>query len=455
MPYFWRLCSLTACALLLASTAYAQRTRTSIDKQLPCESYSDSAAVFIGVASAPVNRWVKLPGQLDRSGAESPPIPMTLTPMTVERAYVGVRTPVMYVLPLGNDYRPTPGRRYLVYGRHYHPPDIVMASPPSSAKDIDAAAADIAFLETLTPGVKGGTISGVVLLKDRTYEGVTRDVTPLDRVVVRVFNNNFSAEAVTASDGQFSVTVPAGNYELKPELPDDVVTWDSTSEIHTVVADGGCSVVTIDTLFNGRVRGVLRGPDGRPLTGTSVDLVPMDIEPDRTGHVRGMGSVSTNGKGEFEFAGRPPGRYFLGVGLYTGPNANGPSYPRTYYPGTTDKQSAIPVIVERGRAAEGHDFSIPMLLEKGELEVMVDSEYAGELTMCYRSLADQGIIWSRDPMRAGVPMRLSVVDGQQYEVHAHLEFSGGHLESEPFIFTATTGKTVVRLRPDAPRMLHR
>jgi hypothetical protein len=444
MPRFWRLSSLSACALLLASTAYAQRT--PIEKQLPCESYSQSTAVFIGVAGAPVDRWVQLP--------DHPPLQMKLTPMTVERAYVGVQTPVMYVLPLGNDYRPAPGRRYLVYGRGYHPPHIVMASPPSSAKDVDAAAGDIAFLDSLMPGVKGGTISGVVQLKDRTYDGITRDATPLDRVVVRIFTEKYSTEAVTESDGKFSATVPAGTYELKPELPEGVVTWDSTSEIHTVVADGGCSVVTIDTLFNGRVRGVLRGPDGRPLSGTSVDLVPTDIEPDKTGHVKGMGSVSTNIRGEFEFAGRPPGRYYLGVGLYSGPNANGPSYPRTYYPGTTDKQSAIPVIIERGRAADGHDFSIPMLLEEGELEVVVETEYAGELTMCYRSLA-QRISRERYPMRAGVPMRMSVVDGQQYEVHAHLEFSGGHLESEPFIFTATTGKTVVKLRPDAPRMLHR
>jgi hypothetical protein len=443
---FWRLCSVTGCALLFASAAYAQGTRTPIGQQVPCESYSDSAAVFIAVAGAPVDRWVQLP--------DHPRLQMKLTPMTVERAYVGVKTPVMYLVPLGNDHRPVPGRRYLVYGRHYHPPDIVMASPPSSAKEVAAAAPDIAFLETLMPGVPGGTVSGVIQLKDRTYEGKTRDVTPLDGVVVRIFTATYSTDAVTDSDGRFSATVPAGTYQLKPDLPEGVVTWDSTSELHTIVADGGCSVVTIDTQFNGRVRGVLRGPDGRPLTGSSVDLVPMDIEKDgKTGHVNGMGSVSTNAKGEFEFAGRPPGRYYLGVGLYSGPNANGPSYPRTYYPGTTDEQSATPVIVERGRVTDGHDFSIPMLLEKGEVEVVVESEQAGEMTTCYRQLA-QRISWSRYRMRAGVPVRMAVVDGQQYEVHAHLEFAGGHLESEPFIVTGTTGKTVVTLRPDASRNLH-
>ena len=54
----------------------------------------------------------------------------------------------------------------------------------------------------------------------------------------------------------------------------------------------------------------------------------------------------------------------------------------------------------------------------------------------------------------GLVYKRPVGDGQRYQIHAHLEYPGGHLESEPFVFTATTGKTVVTLRPDAPRTLH-
>ena len=58
-------------------------------------------------------------------------------------------------------------------------------------------------------------------------------------------------------------------------------------------------------------------------------------------------------------------------------------------------------------------------------------------------------------MKPGITYRGVLVDGQRYEVHVHLKFHGGHLESEPFVFTATSGKTSVTLRPDAPRDLHR
>lgn len=115
----------------------------------------------------------------------------------------------------------------------------------------------------------------------------------------------------------------------------------------------------------------------------------------------------------------------------------------------------MPILVEPGHAGGAFDFSIPMLLSKGELEVIVDSDYAGELKLCFIQLEDIFSRWSSYNAQRGIPLRVPVVDGQRYQVHAHLTFPGGHLESEPLVFTASTEKTVLRLRPDAPRTLHR
>lgn len=445
MPTIRRSLPLVASACLLASAGYAQHT--PIEKQLPCESLSESAAVFVGVAGAPVMRWVRMPDQ--------PAVQMKLSPIAVERTYAGVAAPVMYLTPLGVERYETPGRRYLVYGRAYYPPDVVMASPGLGAKEVETASADLAFLETLSGSGGGGTLSGVVRLKALTYDYTTSATMPLDRIVVRISSSIHATEAVTDANGRFAVSLPAGTYELTPELPEGLVVWDSTSRLEATVGDGGCAVSTIDTRLDGRVRGLLRGPDGQPLSGTSVDLMPVDLEPDeRTGQVKGTSSVTTNSGGEFEFTGRPAGRYYLGVNLYNAPNPFGPSYPRTYYPGTTERGSAVPIVVEAGHAGGVFDFSIPTVFSKGELEVIVDSDYAGELKLCFVQLEDLFSRWSSYDARPGIPLRLPVVDGQRYEVHAHLTVRGGHLESEPFVFTATTGRTVVRLRPDAPRVLH-
>jgi hypothetical protein len=187
----------------------------------------------------------------------------------------------------------------------------------------------------------------------------------------------------------------------------------------------------------------------------SVDLVPMDVAPERsTGHIQGAGSVSTNDAGEFDFRGRSPGRYYLGVGLYNAPNPLGRSYPRTYYPGTTDRASAVPILIGLGSAIEGHDFALATALSKGQLEVIVEGD-AGPVKVCVVPLENQVRSWSTYEVRAGETLREPVVEGQRYQVHAHLELADGHLESEPFEFTASAGTTWVTLRPDAPRDLHR
>jgi hypothetical protein len=363
----------------------------------------------------------------------------------------------MYLMPLGVEHYATAGTKYLVYGRSYHPPDIVMASPGFGARQIEHAAEDLAFLEALTPAPTGGIIAGTVEQKESVYGAVGRIRAPLEGVTVRIFNDTFSTEAVTDADGRFVASgIPGGRYQLTPQLPEGLVVVDPTTPIQAFVRDGGCATAAVEVVFNGRVRGVLRGPDGRPLRSTSVDLMPMDVAPEpTTGHIMGTSSVSTNADGEFEFTGRPPGRYYLGVSLYNAPNPSGPSYPRTYYPGTTDRAHAVPVVVELGRPSEGFDFSIPGILPKGELEYVVESPFAGKLTVCFLQLED---LFSRrisHGVKAGVVYTSAVVDGQRYEVHVHLEYPGGHLESEPFVFTATTGKTTVTLRSDAPRTLHR
>lgn len=406
--------------------------------------------MFVGTAGAPVKGWVQLPDQ--------PLVEMVLTPVAVERAYVGVSTPVVYLTPLGIEEYATPGRRYLVYGSGYRPPDIVMASPGFGAKPIERAGQDLAFLDQLIPGLRGGTIAGIVQEKAYVHGKVPSPIIrPLDGILVRIFSEKYSTETVTGIDGRFVVTgLPAGVYEFAPQLPDDLVTWDSTSRSTRAIRDSGCALVTIDTVFSGRVRGVLRGPDSQPLPRTSVDLVPIDVKPDPvTGHVIGAGSVSTNLRGEFEFKGRPPGRYWLGLSLYNAPNRYGPSFPRTYYPGTTDREHAVPVVVEGAANGNAFDFTLPEAFSKGELTVVVETSYQGKLTVCFVQLEDLFLSWSSEDVAAGVPITRPVVDGQRYQVHAHLEYPGGHLESEPVVFTATTQRTVVTLRPNAPRTFHR
>jgi hypothetical protein len=436
-------------ALMASSVASAQVS----DSQAPCEAFSQSEAVFVGRAGGRVKRWVE-------QGPDNPPYQLTVTPVTVDRVYLGTTPSVVYLTPFSPRRDLTPGQTYLVYGRHYRPPDLYMASLGMGVKDIERAANDLAFLDSLTPDARGGTIHGTVELKAAKDDGTLGAAEPLAGIAIRIlrrarveyrqFTYTDSTDVVTDSGGRFLASgLPTGEYELVPELPPGVVVRDATSRIVTTVRNGGCAMSTIETRTDGRVRGVLRGPTGAPLA-WSVDLVPMDIEPDSTGHIKGMGSVSTDETGAFDFRGRLPGRYYLGVSLYDAPT----SYPRTYYPGTTDRAASVPVVVGRGYVTDGYDFAVATVLAKGQLDVTVDTDQAGVRKVCIVPLDNQGSSWSTYAFEAGEHFRQEVTEGQRYQVHAHVERAGGHLESEPFEFTATTGTTEVTLRPDAPRGLH-
>jgi hypothetical protein len=426
--------------LLIASTLHAQSPNWSV----PCEALNQADTVFTGVAGAPIRRVVTRPGSESSE--------MTLTPIFVEREYLGTTTATMYVSPRAIEGYAAPGRRYLIYGVSYWPPDIVEASPGYGIKEIDAAEqdGDFTFLETMPWLTIGGTITGVV--EYRTDSTTASPRIPLKEIPVQILSDQYAIEARTGPEGRFTVPVPGGFYRVSARLPADL----RAGESRVLVRDGGCGAVSIraSRRYSGRVAGMLRGANGAPLPETTVDLIPIDAPSDNVRYLNGQRSVRSGLGGEFEFSDVPSGAYYLGVSLYLAPNPNGPAYPRTYYPGSAEPDGARRIVVREDQPIEGIDFSVPPTLRKGQLEVVVDTPYAGQLTLCFEELEDQIGRWTTESVQAGVVVRKPVVEMQRYRVHAHLKFADGHLESLPFTFVATNGKTVVRLRPDAPRTFH-
>lgn len=92
-------------------------------------------------------------------------------------------------------------------------------------------------------------------------------------------------------------------------------------------------------------------------------------------------------------------------------------------------------------------------IAQGEIELYVASDVAGKMTVCLHAL--DGVNGRATyEVRSGESVRRPVVDGQRYQVHAHVEYPGGHVESEPIVFKGARGRAVLTLRPDAPRNLH-
>jgi len=74
--------------------------------------------------------------------------------------------------------------------------------------------------------------------------------------------------------------------------------------------------------------------------------------------------------------------------------------------------------------------------------VIVESDRPGTLEVCMSEITDGPQTSSRRAARNGGPQIFPVMDGQRYSVHAHLETSTGHLETEPLVIVG--GSTAQR-----------
>lgn len=311
----------------------------------PCEAFGAARAVFVGQAG--------VPGVAPVTFADGLRSTLKLSPVTVERAFRGVVGDTMYVSPAGIETYLTPGERYLIYGRDYGFPNIVLSTTSYGTKLLRDAARDLEFLETLDRNASGGIITGVLTLDESDAALIGSDVRPLPGIAVRLVSQTFAATTSTADDGRFVFSgVPPGVYRAEPVLPDDLAANDNPSPTAKLASSGGCAAMRVHVVPNGRVSGLLKGGDVPAVT---VALMPADLkvdEPDRF-----VQSVTVTRDSRFEFAHVRPGRYILGRLPMT--LTNGERIPATYYPGTAIRTEASVIVIGRAETQNVGQFIMP------------------------------------------------------------------------------------------------
>jgi hypothetical protein len=330
-----------AVALFIAWPATASAAELS-----PCEAYGAAVAVFVGEAGAPVRRLV--------AQTDGPPVWETVSPVTVERSFRGVSSPIVFVTPLGIDQLLVPGERYLVYGHSYSVSDTFMASDGIyGTKPLARAGRDLEFLDLIAPNASGGTISGVLEFDASNVSHIGTDVAPLANIAIRASNGERAFETRTASTGWFQVSgLPRGTYTIETELPPDLamskIPWPMVE-----LEEGGCVSMSPRVVPNGQITGRLRFP-ARPAGFASVSLIPFDRWRPGTQEAY-VDRVEADRDGRFSFEGVRPGRYVLGhAATYDG----GPMQ-RAYYPGTEDATMASVIEIGPATIVDVGEFLIP------------------------------------------------------------------------------------------------
>ena len=158
----------------------------------------------------------------------------------------------------------------------------------------------------------------------------------------------------TDTDGVFLVTgVRSGQVSATPSLANGLAIVDDKSTMKPL-GEGGCVALQMRAALNGQIRGRVVGAGGTPKAGMKIQLVPGAAGWRARDH---RYEATTNDGGEFEFRTIPPGSYFVGYErIVSGRSSSHP--PFTYYPGTSDRAAAIPIVVGSATVHNGIDFTV-------------------------------------------------------------------------------------------------
>lgn len=201
----------------------------------------------------------------------------------------------------------------------------------------------------------GGTISGKVTVSGKSIPGA--QILVLDSFDVR---NGRVAKVETDIDGQYKVTLPKpGNYKVIPLISGFTFTSEPGSlrgGIAVTLAKGD-EITGID--FSLKSGGVITGRilsfDNKPIGNTSIKL--QRIEPDgKKTPIYPINPVlvRTDDRGIYRIYGISPGKYLVSVGIK--PDASSATFgvgktyiPLTYFPNTTQEESAHIIEVKEGK----------------------------------------------------------------------------------------------------------
>ena len=309
---------------------------------------------------------------------------------------------------------------------------------------VENAANELAVLDAAALVGGRGTIYGAVVAGPAGATGVPR--IPFPGVRIRLNSKGFATDTFTDSDGRFVVTgVPEGFVDIESQLPDG---WRGGGA-RIDVGPGGCTRLDLVARLNGRVRGRVLHADGTPMT-WMVDLIPVDLR--REPAADPPRSVRADKDGDYQFDGVQPGAYLIGVNLRH-PESLAEPYRPTFFPGTSNREEAVPVIVGAGSVHDGVNLVLRDPLMKGQLEVWVQSDaVSGDASLCVSHISATATQWVR--YSQPTPVTVEVIEGERFRLVGHVEGRDSHYESEVVEVIGMPGRRTLTLRANVPARTH-
>lgn len=222
-------------------------------------------------------------------------------------------------------------------------------------------------------------------------------------------------ESITDSSGVYQIQgLPAGKYKVTADLPPELMLFGNVPPVSTLeFPAGACYVLPLQAMPAAKIRGRILNEKGQAIYG-GVELLR------GSSYVAGShGQWESSGKDGFKFEMVPDGPYVLVFNKDNEPNPDSP-YPRTFYPGVTDPDKLVPIIVEGGKAVTA-DIHVSGATPVHRLDVSVtwpDSSPVQGLVFVFAEPGN-GRGSGSDEIGPGL-FRLNLFHGQRYTIKASL-----------------------------------
>jgi hypothetical protein len=364
-------------SLMLLSAAEQANACSCIRSPSPCAAFSDASAVFVGT----VISFSTLSSE-HSDGSRKYQFIEKVARFSIEQAYKGVSGAEVEVFTGQGDsdcgYGFEQGKRYVVYAYRGSESDRLATGICSRTALASKANEDLQFLNGLVKARSGGRIYGQVTqyIGDRQYEG-TRAVRNLSGVTVTIEGQGYRLEVITDGKGKYEITgVQPGEYEISAQLPeqfgvigpegmpDDKHGSYKSSKVK--VGDKGCAKADLAVFFDGRISGVVRDSENRPIPEMSIELIKFETLGDSHINPKYF-TAETDEEGRYEFRMVQPGRYVVGINIASLPDERY-SDTRTFYPGVSDLSKAQVIEIGEGTKLKGFDLNVPSRLKEGEVK---------------------------------------------------------------------------------------
>jgi hypothetical protein len=347
----------------------------------------------------------------------------------IDERFAGTETAEIDVFSGGDDgdcaFRFKKGEQYIVFTNKSEDGRL-FATICSGTRPAGEGRALIPQLRAMRNGQRVASVFGVLRRSDPPLLAPSDDPDdPLPHIKLNLRSKDDRFATSTGPDGVYTFyNVHAGEYIYTADLPARFEFTQKT--LHGGlppfrIPNGACFEYNVNALPTGKIRGSVLGPDKKPLPLASVELYRADRYKDSEPGLWGFQGL----KGVFEFDHIGPGEYILVFNRLNRMDPNSP-YPRSFYPGTPDRNEARFIKLKDGQQLLKADLHVKDGYPTRPLRVQLkwpNGRPPGEITVMAK--AEQGENPAAQKIAEGV-YQFTLLEAAQYTITAWEDLDPQH-----------------------------